>query len=288
MSRNNADRFNGPPQQPPAGAQPANIPRPQVPDSLGGFSFVVPTEFVELPSQGKFYPPGHVLHGVETVEIRYMTAKEEDILSSTALARAGKTLERLLDSIIVNRSIRPADLLIGDKNALLVAARITGYGDDYSFNLACHECYEELTHSFKLNPQPKDYSDDSFTIDEEQGVIFTTLPTSNIQVGFRPIFGQDDERLNKIEAKKEKHNIPFNRWIEVLNTIIVSADGNSDPSTIARFINALPAKDSRHLRSVYAKAVPDISLTTNVTCKHCSAEFESEVPITGEFFWPEQ
>jgi hypothetical protein len=93
-------------------------------DNSGGFSFVVPTEFIDLPSEGKFYPEGHPLHGQTTLEIKQMTAKEEDLLTSRALLKKGIALDRLLSSVIVNKSIDPNSLLVGDRNAILIATRV--------------------------------------------------------------------------------------------------------------------------------------------------------------------
>ena len=66
----------------------------------GALTFTTPTEFVELPSGGNYYPEGHRLHGEQTVEIKFMTAKEEDILTSKTLIKQGVALERLLKSVI--------------------------------------------------------------------------------------------------------------------------------------------------------------------------------------------
>ena len=96
------------------------------------FSFVIPTEFVELPSKGLFYPPNHPLHNQETIEIKQMTAKEEDILTSRSLLKKGVAIERVISSVIMDKRIKPATLLVGDRNAIIIAARISGYGSDYA------------------------------------------------------------------------------------------------------------------------------------------------------------
>ena len=109
----------------------ASNPPPQVMNqgqSENPFSFVVPTEFVELPSKGIFYPENHPLHAKETIEIKQMTAKEEDILTSRALLKKGVALDRVISSIIMNKNISTNDLLVGDRNAILIAARVSGYG----------------------------------------------------------------------------------------------------------------------------------------------------------------
>ena len=106
------------------------------------FSWTNPTEFVDLPSEGLRYPQGHPLHNQTSVEIRHMTAKEEDILTSESLIRKGIVLDRLIDSVLVNKSIKAESLLIGDKNAILIAARVTGYGEDYDVSINCPNCGE--------------------------------------------------------------------------------------------------------------------------------------------------
>ena len=122
MARNNQARTGA--QKAPKAAQEL----PQVEDSPvstgGTLSYVAPTEHVELPSEGRYYPPGHPLYKQDTVEIRYMTARDEDILSSQALLRKGLAIDRMLENLFTNQEITVDDLLVGDKNALVLAARI--------------------------------------------------------------------------------------------------------------------------------------------------------------------
>ena len=97
-----------------------------VDETRPSLDFSTPTELVDLPSKGRFYPEGHPLHNAETIEIKFMTAKDEDIITSRTLLKKGIVIDRLLQSVIVNKSINVQDLLIGDKNAIVVATRITG------------------------------------------------------------------------------------------------------------------------------------------------------------------
>ena len=112
----------------------------------GGFSFVVPTEFVELPSQGKFYPQTHPLYGQDSIEIRQMTAKEEDILTSKTLIKKGVALDRVVDNLIVDKRIKQDSLLVGDKNAIIIAMRVSGYGNEYNTRVVCPSCAVSYTH----------------------------------------------------------------------------------------------------------------------------------------------
>ena len=115
------------------------------------FQFVTPTEFVEIPTEGKYYPEGHPLHDQKTVEIRYMTAKEEDILSSATLIKNNMVIDRLLHSVFIDKKINPDLLFVGDKNALLIATRVTGYGPEYDTQVICPSCYSSTENAFDLN-----------------------------------------------------------------------------------------------------------------------------------------
>ena len=146
-------------------------------------SFVTPTEVVDLPSGGRYYPDGHPLHNTDSIEIRHMTAKEEDILTSEALLRKGLALDRMLQALLVDQTINLDDLLVGDKNALIVAARITGFGSEYVTNLTCPSCNEANEAEFDL----EDIEHSTGTADVE-GVTFTssgtftfTLPTTGFE-----------------------------------------------------------------------------------------------------------
>ena len=153
--RNNEERLgvkdagtNPPPVD--AMAQPADAAVPNVP-----MSFSTPTELVELPSGGRFYPEGHPLHGVETIEIRFMTAKDEDILTSKSYLKKGIAIDKLLQNVIVNKSIDINSLLSGDKNALIIATRSTGYGSSYQTKVACPACGAQGSIDFDLEEESK-------------------------------------------------------------------------------------------------------------------------------------
>ena len=144
--RNNADRLGAP--HPDAPEIPDTLFEDQKPDPL---SFITPTEFVPLPSEGLFYTPGHPLSGQDSVEIKFMTAKEEDLLTSRSLIEKGIVLDRLIDSLLVNRQTRSRDLLVCDRNAILIQARASGYGYDYKTTIACRNCGQQDSYEYDLN-----------------------------------------------------------------------------------------------------------------------------------------
>ena len=255
-----------------------------------GFSWSVPTEFVELPSQGKFYPPGHPVHRKLNIEIRFMTAKEEDILTSKSLLKQGIALDRMLQNIIADKTVRVNDLLIGDKNALLVAARRTGYGPEYDTNVACPNCGETVEYSFDISEPPiNNYmqeAEDYQVLIDDNGRIHINLPMSNVDVVCRLMTGADELAVVKEAERKSKKKMQSATATDSFRSYIVSVNGDTSPFTIESFIQAMPARDARHLRTIYSKVVPNIDLTQNFDCSNCGHEADMEVPLGVDFFWP--
>jgi hypothetical protein len=282
LSRNNQDRLS---------AHPAADPVPTTGPSEATFSFSTPTEFVELPTGGQYYPEGHPLHGASQVEIRYMTAKDEDILSSKTLLKKGLAIERFLQNIFVDRSIDTNTLYIGDKNAILVAARITGYGEEYRTRTTCPACTTTSDFSYDLSELSvypgnewedfaiKKHSDDRFLI---------TLPQTEVDVEVRLLASKDEIYLAKHLANKKKRGLPESSLTDQLRMLIVSVNGHTDSKSIQTFINGLPARDSRYLRTAYEKIVPNVDMTQTYNCDSCGFEQEVTVPFTADFFWPKR
>ena len=268
---------------------------PQTREAQSGasFSFSTPTEFVELPSKGRFYPEGHPLCGKEEIEIKHMTAKDEDILTSETLIKKGMAIDRLLQNVMVDKTIDAKSMLIGDKNALIVATRITGYGSDYRTQVRCPACAKSVEQTFDLSQysiyeaSEDDVSEDGIVI-EENGTFKLTMPISKVEVGVKLMSGYDEERLNKIAEKQRKNNLPSTSLTDQLRQMIVSVNGDSSGEMISKLIEHLPARDSRYLRTTYQKVVPNIDMAQEFSCASCGHAQELEVPFTVDFFWPRQ
>jgi hypothetical protein len=244
-----------------------------------------PTEVVDLPSKGLLYPEGHVLSG-GTIEIKYMTAKEEDILTSQNLIQKGVVLDELLKSLIASK-VSLNELMIGDKNAIMVASRIFGYGKEYSVDTACPECGEV----------EKDCSYDLTTFDHKkinekyfknENVFEFELPQSKRKIEFK-FMTHKDEADATMEISKMKKSMG-GRTKEVTTRLrkqIVSVDGDKSQGHINNFIeNEFFAMDSRAYRDHYASHQPDIDFTTVFSCGFCGEVSELELPIATNFFWP--
>jgi predicted RNA-binding Zn-ribbon protein involved in translation (DUF1610 family) len=254
--------------------------------------FATPTDMVELPSKGKFYPEGHVLHNAESVELRYMTAKDEDILVNRSLIKKGVVLDRLLQSVLVNKKINIEDLLIGDKNAMLVSARITGYGSDYATRVPCPSCGTVSDHVFDLEEALEasnaSQGDTTFAEQTERGTFLITLPKTGVSVEVRPLTGKDEKAILKTNTMRQKNKMPELGLTDQMKMYIVSVNGEEDGAVISNLVDNMPAIDSRHLRTSYSEAIPSVDLAQHFECPECSYEQEMEVPFTSEFFWPKR
>tara|TARA_B100001123_G_scaffold451047_1_gene626321 strand:- start:13084 stop:13938 length:855 start_codon:yes stop_codon:yes gene_type:complete len=256
----------------------------------GGFSFVVPTEFVELPSQGKFYPEGHPLRGQSSIEVRQMTAKEEDILTSKTLLKKNVALDRVLQNLIVEPSINADHLLIGDRNALIVAIRVSGYGNEYNTSIMCPRCTATQKYAFDLNTAgifEGDPPNENITHNGD-GTFTTKLPKSGVSATFRLLNGADERNLLagiNLDKKQKIHERTITR--QILN-IVTAVNGDDSSDALNYLVQNIPSSDSRHLRLAYKSVAPNIDLTQDFECTECGHETELEVPLTADFFWPDR
>lgn len=248
-------------------------------------SFVVPTEFVDLPSKGKFYKQGHPLHNKSSIEIRFMTAKEEDILTSKSLLKKGIAIDKMLESVIVDKNVKIDDLLLGDKNALIIAARITGYGSEYETKVTCPSCGASGKYSFDLREfKSTEGGDSEHAKLTENGTFKLTLPVSKFEVEVRLLSGADEKRIADMFSSKTVKNVESN-VTDQFKMFLVSVNGNSSREMLDKFVEVMPAADSRFLRKEYEKLSPNVDLSQQIECTECGTVTEMEVPFTTDFFW---
>ena len=238
--------------------------------------FKIPTETIELPSKGLLYEEGSELAS-GMVEMSYMTAKHEDILTNQSYIKNGTVLDKLMKSLIVSK-INYDDLLIGDKNAIMIAARVLGYGKDYTFDLygESHTVDLSTIESKPLHPTVETRKKNDFEF---------VLPESGNRVTFRFLTHKNEQEINReLEGLKKinKDNTPD--LSTRMKYIITSVEGSSERKDIREFVDSyLLAKDSRALREYIKELQPDVDLTF----------FPSEdgvgvnIPIGVNFFWPD-
>ena len=255
------------------------------------FSFVVPTEFIELPSEGKYYPEGHPLCGQTTIEIKQMTAREEDLLTSKTLLKKGIALDRVIQSLIIDKSIDPDSLVIGDRNAIIVATRVSGYGNIYTTKITCPNCSEIQDYSFDLNDaliyQGENLIDWEVTSNGD-GTFNTKLPRTGVTVTFRLLTGRDEKRLLKAMENDRKRKVDEHNVSRQLVSMVTAVNGDSSTEAINYLVSNIPSIDSRHLRHAYKSAAPNVDLTQHFECSECEYAQPMEVPLAAEFFWPDR
>jgi hypothetical protein len=238
--------------------------------------FKLPTEIVELPSKGLLYPEGSELASGK-IEMKYMTAKEEDILTNQSYIKNGTVLDKLLKSLIVSK-INFDDLLIGDKNAIMVAARILGYGSEYSFE-------------YNGEPQVVDLSTLENKLLKEE--LFTsrvneftfTLPKSKNTITFKLLTHKDEQDISReLEGLKKINKDSSPELTTRLKYMILSVEGSRDKKDIRNFVdNYLLAQDSRALREYVKEIQPDVDLTFFPS----NGDDRVSIPIGVSFFWPD-
>jgi len=237
-------------------------------------TFDFPTEVIELPSKGLLYPQDNPLSNGK-IEMKYMTAKEEDILTNQAYIQKGVVLDKLLQALIVSK-INYNDLIVGDKNAIMVAARILGYGKDYSFEYDGQEYTVDLS---QLDNKPFNYSN--------KGVneFSYTLPSTNVNITYKILTHGDEQKIQtEIDGLKKINKNVSPELSTRLKYIITSVNGDRETKTIREFVDKhLLARDSRELRKHIKETQPDVDLTFFPD----GTTDRVDIPIGIKFFWPD-
>ena len=238
--------------------------------------FKMPTEIVELPSQGLVYSESSPLSSGK-IEMKYMTAREEDILTNQNYISKGTVLDELVKSLIVS-DVDYGDLIVGDKNAVLVAARILGYGKDYTFTWGGETQEVDLT---TIENKPLDTK----VFKKGQNEFNFTLPHSGIPITFKLLTGKDEKKINaELEGLKKINKNSSADLSTRMKYIITSVGGNREMKDIRDFVdNQLLARDSRALREYIKEVQPDVDLTFFPD----GSDSKIDLPIGLNFFWPD-
>jgi hypothetical protein len=242
--------------------------------------FKLPTETVELPSKGLLYPENSPLAS-GTIEMKYMTAKEEDILTNTNYLTNGTAIDKLLESLIVTEGVDFNDLLIGDKNAIMVSARILSYGKDFEFRYKGGVAKADLS---TLKPK---FLPDGLYANRTNEFEFK-LPHSGNTVTFKLLTHKDERNIDKEVEGLQKINKDANpEGSTRLKYMITSVNGTRETAEIRKFVDEfLLARDARELRKFYTTISPDLNMITSIETAN-GIEEGVEVPVTLNFFWPD-
>lgn len=257
---------------------------PQTPNNIPvDNEFQVPKETVNLPSKGAFYPGGK-----SSVTIKYLTAEEDNILFSADLIKSGKVLDVLLEQSILDKDLRPEDMVSGDRNYLLIEIRKTGFGNEYKpGEVTCGSCgqdYEPTVDLGKLKPRELEEMPDA------NGEYAVELPLTKTNIKFRLLRGADEKRLSKIieSGNKKPGGMRVSKLITERYLLqIMEVNGNRDKLYISKFISAMPTRDSLFFREYNRQIEPGIDLDYDFECPYCNHTETKSVPINSKLFYPD-
>jgi hypothetical protein len=251
------------------------------------FGIDIPAENVPLPSRGVIYDQSGPLYGKETLEIKPMTAKEEDILTSRALIKKGTVLTKLISSCLIDKSIDPDEMISGDRNALLVSLRITGYGAEYDVEVDCPECGERSKQTFDLSTL-KIKRLEIEPVSAGENLFEVQLPVTKKTVKVKFLTGKDEREMMITAERKKKAGIKTDSTItDRLMQSLVSVDGITDKNKLGFFVKNIPARDSLVLRKFLDNYEPGVDMKSWMTCDSCHEQSEVALPMGASFFWPD-
>lgn len=278
MRRNNEDRLMG-------GHKPT--PSEEAPQMANPMDFVTPTQIVDLPSKGR-YPQGHPLHGAESIEIKYMTAKDEDILTNRSLLKKGLAIDKLIQNLIKDKRIDSKSLYLGDRNAIIINARASAYGADYKTTVACPACEKSSKFAFNLSDHEIYHGDDipeNEMTNNGDGSFTCILPSSKIVARIRPLLGNDEVEMIADSGVKDATTDLITRQMK---RFVIDFNGYSEKKVIDYVCDNMVAMDSKHLRNCSKLITPDVVMQQTFICKHCDHREVMSVPFGADFFWPDR
>jgi transcription elongation factor Elf1 len=194
----------------------------------------------------------------------------------------------MIANLLIDKRVNPEDMLIGDKNAILVAARSSGYGSDYTTKVTCPHCGENSTATFDLTEVSVTERPEGFAGVTREGSYYNVeLPQSNVTVKVKLLTGKDEALMTRNNRMNKRAGISAEPTLtSQMRTFIIAVNGDSTPKNIAYFVDHMPARDSRFLRTIYKAITPNVDMTQLFECMHCGYNSELEVPFTTDFFWP--
>ena len=247
--------------------------------------YAPPVTSVRLPSNGLTYKSDSPLYRCDSLDIKAMTAKEEDILSSVSLIKKGTVLTTLMRSCITNRMIDPDKMLIGDRNAVLIAIRVSAYGPEYPAAVTCAECGETFDHTFDMSRLPMKPLEVEPAAGPGSNDFVFKLPASGRNVHFKLMDVGASARLDKDAEQVRKKGGQEAGVTMRLMAQVISIDGVEERS-LPKAIANMPARDSRALREYMDEIAPGVDMVQDVECPSCGTSKEVDVPLGPQFFWP--
>lgn len=241
------------------------------------------TEIVALPSEGKCYPESNPLSSGQ-IELKYMTAREEEILSTQSLIKKGVVLDKLFEAIIVDKKINPDDILLGDKNAIMLATRILGYGPEYKVDVVLDNGDKEEVSVDLGKVQTKEIDFTKLSKDNR----YTFKTSTGSEIIFKLLTHGDEKKIDAdVKAIQRLSKDGGNELTTRYRYMIVSVDGKDDTKSIIDFINnRFLARDTKAFREYLKVLQPDIKMEFDFTNPETGETEVRPIPMGVGFFWP--
>lgn len=257
---------------------------------LSKLSFVASTETVKLPTEGLYYPKTSPLYGVSEVEVKHLTAKEEDMLSSLTSNNSQDLFIRIVQSILVSPQVDATMFCKEDMTAILLNARVTGFGSSYTASEFCAGCAQVTLFEYDLNKQQVEKPDlKGASYDPETNSFEVMLPSfDDMKIRIKVLSDYEFEAIDKEQEKKKELGIDFSRTESFFKMAIISVEGREERDIIDTLISNMPALDSKIIKEVYSNSKPRISTIQEVECQSCGAVSRKEVPASWAFFRPDK
>lgn len=271
-------------------------------DEKFSFDFISPTEFVTLPSEGRYYPKNHPAHGLKEIELKYPTTKHQEVLNNQSLMRKGKSVDKMLQMLVKDESIRVSSLLSCDRAALTTTARIMMHDEYYTTKVVCPVCTQPTRIDVDLTKIEPNYArksgwESTVNLLEREGdydVFRATLPVTKYHVEFRLMTGEDEDQIMQSINKRKQYNLeetPIVDQMTRLITAVESPDGKryTSPYIVGEFVTKIPAKDTNAFFAAYSKVSPEFKIEQEFSCPSCN-NFESKFTVKTDagFFWPKR
>ncbi len=251
------------------------------------FGVVIPAELVTLPSRGAVYPVESGLFKRDQLEIKAMTTREEDILTSRALIKKGTVITELIKSCVIDKSVDVDQLISGDRNALMVAIRCCGYGAIYRPSIECPGCKQTCEQKYDLSKLAIKELEAKPIADGINEFAFK-LPVTGVTVTFKFLTGKDEEELIITQERKKKvvSSQVDTLVSDQLKAALLSVNNVRDKAKLAFFVDNMPGRDSLALRDYMKDAQPGIDMEQLFECDKCDYNETGVMEISSEFFWP--
>jgi len=242
---------------------------------------------VFLPSRGKLYAETSPLCDADFIEIKEMTAREEDILTSRVLLKKGVAIDKVLDNCIVDSRVNQYEMLVGDRNTILLALRVASYGPEYTVKVTCPSCSENQDYTFMLDQVNMKMMNNN-PVEQHRNLFEFKLPKSEDIVRFKLLTAGEEADITKAQenykrvVKSDVDNLVTSRMMRQ----IISINSNSNRDFVANYVGNMPIKDARAFRDHVDLIEPNVELKGDFSCKNCGDSAKLDIPMTVEFFWP--